>query len=127
MNRTHYIQLVLLISASLIYLAGLTYLNQAKTGGPGLIETFYFESSAEEVSAPQISSEAYAESVGLSLTEFRAAYGFIGLSFAILVLIIFMALKDKVKIGHHTVQIPLIAVSVLLLLTFTLQLFRFWF
>jgi hypothetical protein len=128
MNRLHYIQVVLLITASLIYVVGLSYLNQAHTGGVGVIESLYLTThdiDSDKTSSLSSSSQTYMEPLGLSITEKRGAYLVIGLSFLILMSIIFTALTERAKTGRHTVQLPLVAVSLILVVTFVAQLFRF--
>jgi len=128
MKRQHYIQVVLLITASLIYVAGLSFLNQTKTGGAGVIESFYSitqDTEIDQESSFSSSSQTYMEPLGLSVTEKRAAYLVIGISILILMWVIFFALNERIKNGSHTVQIPLITASLLLAITFIAQLFRF--
>jgi bacteriorhodopsin len=127
MNRQHYIQVILLITASLIFVSGLSYLNQASTGGVGVIESLYSITNDREndkESSFSSSSQTYMEPIGLSITEKRGAYIIIGISILILAWVIFSAMNERRKTGRHTVQIPFVAASLLLAITFIAQLFR---
>ena len=127
MKRLHYIQTFLLIVAAFVFVIGLTYLNEHRSGGDGLLTSLFFttqEIESEKVTS--ISSQTYLEPLGLSITEKRAIYFLISLSFFILATIIYSALIDRQKNGRHTIQVPFIAVSILLTSTFSAQLFRIW-
>jgi len=129
MNRLHYIQAVLLITSSLIFVSGLSYLNESSTGGVGVIESLY--SSTQDIENDQESSlsspsQTYMEPLGLSITEKRGAYIIIAISILILVWVALSSLNERRKTGRHTVQLPLVAASLLLAITFIAQLFRFW-
>lgn len=126
MNKLHYLCVFLLVITSTLYASVLVYFIKDGFTGTTFIDAFgsaIYGIDPNVVS--DVSSKAtYLKPIGFSITEGRSIIGVMILSVILFLTVIALMLKERISKGYHTIQVPLISVSILLLITFVAQSFR---
>lgn len=119
MTRLHYICVVLLIVSALLFLGVGHHHATLESDELGLASALTSVTSKvmPELAEPTSGSPRF-ESAGLSITERRAVSIFVLVCFAILMLVVLLVIKERELKGKKDFQIPLIAIAIMLAITF---------
>ena len=119
MRASHYMSVVSLIISTIIFVFIFMYFQENEFLDTKIIDTVGSVLASNESIAASTSEKQHSlEPVGLTITERYSIYFLIGFSVFICLAVILGMFFEKRKNGYHTVQLPLITVSTLLIITF---------
>ena len=116
-----------LITASFLYGSMLVYFLDDGFHGTKFVDAFSSVVQTSDIKKTYKSSDqkTYLKPTGLSITEERSVIGVMVFSIFLFLIVPILTLKERKANIYHTVQVPLIFVSFLLILSFVTQSIRF--